>query len=68
MWREGQTLASSESSELTPLDDDSLLGDTANILKLSRKFISRGEIGESRPHPSKISPIPDKGKAMLSDI
>uniref|UniRef100_A0A182WN54 Uncharacterized protein n=1 Tax=Anopheles minimus TaxID=112268 RepID=A0A182WN54_9DIPT len=60
------TLISSKSKELTPLD--SLPTGDSGFFMLLRKSMLTGEIGDSNPNPSKRSPTPDIGTAILRAI
>lgn len=59
-------LRSSKSRELTPLD--SLPTGDSGVLMLLRKPMLTGEIGDSSPKPSRRSPTPDIGTAILRAI
>lgn len=59
-------LISSKSNELTPLDSLPT-GDTASFRLLWQPMLT-GEIGDSNPNPSRRSPTPDIGTAMLRAI
>lgn len=59
-------LISSKSNELTPLDSLPT-GDTASFRLLWQPMLT-GEIGDSSPNPSRRSPTPDIGTAMLRAI
>lgn len=59
-------LISSKSKELTPLD--SLPTGDNGVFMLLWKPMLTGEIGESNPNPSRRSPTPDIGTAILRAI
>lgn len=59
-------LISSKSNELTPLDSLPT-GDTASFRLLWHPMLT-GEIGDNSPNPSRRSPTPDIGTAMLRAI
>lgn len=59
-------LMSSESNELTPLD--SLPTGDSGFFMLLRKLLLTGEMGDSKPNPSRRSPTPDIGTSMLRAI
>lgn len=59
-------LISSKSNELTPLDSLPT-GDTASFRLLWQPMLT-GDIGDSSPNPSRRSPTPDIGTAMLRAI